>query len=189
MGSASLRATQSSTAAPQPPGRQLFSAPHSSPRSLASPPQDVPSKSSMVFSSLATERSANSARVSACRRERGSQRDGFCHTGQTHLSLPTAHLFEFIGQDLDLFLVFILFLGVLQGRKAIGDLQPSAASCISCPKAYSYKGTLQLPTAVRMPTNFQTLSPRSRRAGSDSKSHTMHVTPTQAQDKLSSQQH
>ena len=33
---------------------------------LASHPHNIPSKSSMVFSSLATDRSANSARVSAC---------------------------------------------------------------------------------------------------------------------------
>lgn len=194
MGSASLQANQSSTAAPQLPGRQLFS---SSPLITTSFGFPSPGCTFQIIDGLLQlGYRALSELSTGLRLQTGvSQSVQRLLVRRTDPPDPPrhhrSHLFEFISQDLDLLFVFILFLGVLRGRKGISDLQPSAASCISHSKVYSYKGTLQLPTAVHMPTNFQTLSPYPppRGLGQTASPTPCTLRTNSGTEKLSSQQH
>lgn len=107
---------------------------------MGKPVITVPSKSSIVFSSLATDLSANSARVSAW--DDKAQVNTMSHQilmnrmhiilkyvgGHVDLNLENinrgfyiifwssflhAHLFQLVSEDLDLFLILVLFLRVL----------------------------------------------------------------------------
>lgn len=76
----------------------------------------IPSKSSMVFSSFATVRSANSARVSAFK-QKTPQQEGEGGRKDLDIQRAGAYLLQSVIQDFNLLLVFVLLLRVLQENK------------------------------------------------------------------------
>ena len=91
---------------------------------------NVPSKSSMVFSSLATVLSANSARVSAFEKKNKNKLNHqdklslVSFWGQS-LSRKWTYLLKSVIQDFNLLLIFVFFLRVLQRqRKQLRKIVP-----------------------------------------------------------------